>query len=107
MFFLEIVFGFHIGITVLNHFIKTFDNLLNLALCEFGTNPDDETGYFGHMVFPLRCLPIDYLFNKKEASPFEWIIFGIRRQITMSTHADELPTAVPAWLWMGRRHGCG
>lgn len=68
MFFLEIVFWFYIGITVLNYFNKTIDNLLDLALCELGTNPDDETGYFGHMGFPSCCLRIDYLFNKEEAS---------------------------------------
>ena len=71
MFFLEIVFWFYIGITVLEYICQAIDNLFDLALCELGTNPDDETGYFGLMVFPSCCLRIDYLFNKEEASSFE------------------------------------
>lgn len=52
MFFLEIVFWFYIGITVLDYIYQAIDNLFYFTFCELGTYPDDETGYFGHMVFP-------------------------------------------------------
>jgi hypothetical protein len=71
MFFLEIILWFYLGIAVLDYIYQAIDNLFDLALCKLGTNPDDETGYFGHIVFPSGCLRIDYLFNKEEASSFE------------------------------------
>jgi hypothetical protein len=48
------------------------------------------------------------LFYKEEASLFKEMILERRRQKTMNFFiANELSTAVPAWLYIGRRYGYG
>lgn len=48
MLLFEIIFWFHLWITVMKDIDKTGDNLLYLAFRKLGAYPDDEPGYFGH-----------------------------------------------------------
>jgi len=69
----EIIFWLYLWIAVFKHIEKAGNNLLYFVLGELGTNPDDETGYFGHRG---ACLQMVFAtpFNSTrwgEASPFQ------------------------------------
>jgi hypothetical protein len=50
--FFEIVFWFNFWIAFFENIEKACNNLLYFVLGEFGANPDNEAGYFGHRGLP-------------------------------------------------------
>jgi hypothetical protein len=69
----EIIFWLNFWIAVFEDIEKAGNNLLYFVLGELGADPDDETGYFGHMGLPpggpdkLHSTPSQW----GEASPFQ------------------------------------
>lgn len=52
MLLFEIVFWLYVWVAIFEDIEKAGNNLLDFVLGEFGADPDDETGYFGHMGLP-------------------------------------------------------